>query len=468
MSMERILQHYGRPILNDCDDPGPENNGQNWWGVFNEEFLVSDIEGFNCLDEGAGLGGDNQNSITTVQIDIAAFTCVSASMDFRATGNPGCEFPAGPIDDPLGSYNEHDQIVVEYAIDGGPWTAFETNGYVCGDTNLPATSVASGLSGTTLELRVRLGVQADLDSFFIDNILVVEGLYSESVEATACENNPGSGIGTFNLEDLNEEVNGNTGNPVEWYTDMAASNPVTDPQGLETSNTTVYAVVNDGVCPSEPVPVDLTVIAIPVGNSQILEECSDMNGLGIFNLSAAVDAITGSIPENTVEFYSDLGITVLIDTPDAYETTSATVFALITNPEGCVSEPVEINLQLIAAPVANPAALSACDEGMGTGTFDLNSLNETVNGNSGAPVIWYNDEFANDPIGDPAIISSIATTVYATISNNVCESAPVPVELTLFDPVEFTMTVSAAVSCFDAEDGAIESRIHFRHGSISI
>ena len=73
----------------DCDDGGL-NTGGNWWGVEDalDEFRCNDIEGFNCM----GTGGDNQSTLTTVSIDISAYECVEATIDFRAVGEFECNF----------------------------------------------------------------------------------------------------------------------------------------------------------------------------------------------------------------------------------------------------------------------------------------------------------------------------------------------------------------------------------------
>ncbi|NBC08480.1 MAG: hypothetical protein GVY26_14905, partial [Bacteroidetes bacterium] len=156
---------------NDCDD-GTINSGQNYWGVFNGEFRVNDIEGFNCTDEGSGPGGNNQNSFTTQSIDISGEACVNVRVDLRSTGTFECSFPGGPSSDPVGAYNGHDQLTVEYSVDGGPFTLFAFNGYICGNNGLPTQAQQDAIEGNNIIIRILLGNQANGENYYFDNIIV--------------------------------------------------------------------------------------------------------------------------------------------------------------------------------------------------------------------------------------------------------------------------------------------------------
>ncbi len=160
-------------VYNDCDD-GTINMGQNYWGVFNGEFLVNDIEGFNCTDEGSGPGGNNQNILTTTTIDISSYGCVEArvSLDLDSGTSYECGFPSAPSTDPVGAYNGHDQMTVEYAVNGGAWTLFAVNGYVCGENNIPGTAIQGNITGNTLQIRITAGNQANQEEYTFDDIIV--------------------------------------------------------------------------------------------------------------------------------------------------------------------------------------------------------------------------------------------------------------------------------------------------------
>lgn len=82
----------------------------------------------------------------------------------------------------------------------------------------------------------------------------------------------------------------------------------------------------------------------------------------------------------------------------------------------------------VRCPTANSASGEACDNGNGTGTFDLTALEPIVNGGTNNTVNWYSDMGGTNPISSPYTTGS--TTIYATVLDG-CESDPVPVTLTV-------------------------------------
>src|SRR5690606_40065387 len=96
-----------------------------------------------------------------------------------------------------------------------------------------------------------------------------------------------------------------------------------------------------------------------------------------------------------------------------------------------LSEIVEITLDVVDSPQANPAADEACDEGNGTATFDLTALEATVNGGTANPVNWFEDDNASLPISSPYTTGS--TTVYAVVGDGACLSKTVEINLYLSD-----------------------------------
>jgi len=151
--------------FNDCDDPGPYNQNGAYWGVLNGRFRVNDIEGFSCN----GNRGNNGNSFLTEVIDISGAGCVDLSVSVANGGGLECGFAAGPNFTTSGPFSGHDQVYVEYQLNGGPWTAFP-GGYFCGNAN--GTTTANDLSGNTVRIRIRAGTQANDEEYFLDNIRV--------------------------------------------------------------------------------------------------------------------------------------------------------------------------------------------------------------------------------------------------------------------------------------------------------
>lgn len=152
----------------DCDpgDTAPFASDGAFWGVQAGRFRVNDIEGVRCI----GQRGDNQNSFTTEIIDISRAGCVDLSVDVSSDGNLECNFFFEPYTDVIPGINGHDQVVVQYQVDGGNWTIFPNNGYFCGSGT--GTARAEHISGNTLRIRILLGNQGDEENYYFDNIRV--------------------------------------------------------------------------------------------------------------------------------------------------------------------------------------------------------------------------------------------------------------------------------------------------------
>lgn len=160
-------QNTGRwsTSFGDCDDAGPFDQEGAYWGVFNGRFRVNDIEGTAC----DGNRGNNDNRWISEVIDISNVGCVDLSVVVSTEGPLNCGFPAEPEFDPIPLFSGHDQLVVEYRLNGGGWNRF-TNGYFCGPQG--GTATANDLSGNTVQIRIRAGTQANGESYFFDNIRV--------------------------------------------------------------------------------------------------------------------------------------------------------------------------------------------------------------------------------------------------------------------------------------------------------
>ncbi len=109
----------------------------------------------------------------------------------------------------------------------------------------------------------------------------------------SCEDEDGNAF--FQLFTLENTVNGGTGNAVSWFFDEDLTQPLDSPENqlITTGSTTVYAIVFDGTCDSESIPVDLIVnpfveIEDPFDTDQF---CSTS---GIFGLPAEISGITGN------------------------------------------------------------------------------------------------------------------------------------------------------------------------------
>ena len=256
--------------------------------------------------------------------------------------------------------------------------------------------------------------------------LIINPLPS-AVPTSIMECDEGGLAATFNLTDENDIVNGGSGNAVNWYLDAAGTSPIGNPSGFFTTTTTVFASVFDGNCEGQTVPVQLNVQENPMATATSLSACDEGAGQGTFDLTS-LDIIVNGGTAAPVSWFLDPALNNPIIPPDAYVSGSTTVFAIVTA-GGCSSAPTAVVLTVEAGNFANPASLSLCDEGANQATFDLTSLNQTVNGNTGNQVNWYFDGGANSPINNPNTFVSGSTIVYATVISGACESATAEVTL---------------------------------------
>ena len=259
-------------------------------------------------------------------------------------------------------------------------------------------------------------------------LVVTTAPEANSTSDEACEDSPGQAI--FNLTTLNNIVNGGSGDPVSWFTDSNANNPVPDPTNFESGTGSVYAIVDNGACTSQIVEIFLTVNPLPEANPTSADECDDGNGTATFDLTTLENTVNGG-SSNTVNWYEDMNGNTPIASP--YTTGSTTIYATVDD-GNCNSEPVEIILNVGDAPTANPASADGCDDGNGTATFDLTALESTVNGGTANTVNWFEDDAGTIPITSPYISGS--TTIYATVGDGNCISEIVEIILNVIDSPE--------------------------------
>ena len=144
----------------DCDDATPfGTSGQSYWGTYNGEFLVNDIEGGSCACSG---GGTTLNEFITEVIDISNYCNVSIAMDFRNTGTM-------ELNTSTNSCNNSDDVIQGlYSLNGGPWQQWFFDD---GNVNL-SPALITNISGSTIQLKILVGNKANDERHFFDNICV--------------------------------------------------------------------------------------------------------------------------------------------------------------------------------------------------------------------------------------------------------------------------------------------------------
>ncbi|NUN99482.1 MAG: hypothetical protein HUU01_02565 [Saprospiraceae bacterium] len=199
------------------------------------------------------------------------------------------------------------------------------------------------------------------------------------------------------------------------------------PGDVITASTILYIYDESSLCSDQEsfvITINPAPATAPAGP---LSACANAMGQATFNLTSLNNTVnTGS--GQTVTWYSNMAATMQIGTPGAFTTGTTTVYAVVgTMP--CVSAPVAVQLNVTPSPTANPAGpLAVCDNGSGQATFNLTTLNSTVNGGSGT-VTWYTNMAATIPVGTPSAFTTGTTTVYAVVGTMPCVSAPQAVQL---------------------------------------
>ena len=268
--------------------------------------------------------------------------------------------------------------------------------------------------------------------------------YSSGMELCGDENDEA----VFDLTLLDLAVSAGNGS-VEWYLEIELLDPISSPGAFQTTSTIVYAVVFDGVCYSDPVPVDLIVNPTPVGIPITINGCDNGSDMAWFNLWDSTMQVSGGAGD--VYWYLDEFLMEVVPNPGAFLTASTVIFATVDNGL-CVSDAVQIILNVIQSPVGNPTTLETCADSSGQGTFNLILAEPEVSGGEGT-VQWFEDAQGLIPIATPASYLTMGTTVYAQLNANGCLSGFIPVMLTIINSVSANPGQSSA--CDDGSGMAL-------------
>ena len=246
----------------------------------------------------------------------------------------------------------------------------------------------------------------------------------------------------FDLTSVNGTVNGGSGLTVEWYQDMAATVPINTPNAFTSSTTTVYAVVVDGLCSSNPVAVQLIVSLPPTANGVSMIECASVgNNQAQFNLNSLILTITGNNAGNTVTFYTDAAGTNQINTPSSYVSTSTTIWAQVSDGT-CTSALVPIVLQVFPQPNLIPNGVVTICEG---NSVNLANMVSDIN-NTGLPITFHSSCPGNPGNVIPQVqVPGVGTNLFcASAGTNGCTS---DVTLTVIVTPAGTPTLNTATVC---------------------
>jgi gliding motility-associated-like protein len=238
-----------------------------------------------------------------------------------------------------------------------------------------------------------------------------------------------SGQSTFNLTSIDTIISLGMNSVVHWFEDVTGLVPINNPTSYLSSGSIVYAQVDDGVCLSEIVPVDLLIINSVSATSVSYGECDEGSGLAVFNLSSIANSVSGG--SGVVTWFLDSAGTMIIALPNMFVSGDSTVYASVTA-GSCVSEIVPIDLNILQSPVGVGQLLNFCGDSAGEIILDLTSLDTLVSGHTGN-VTWYSDAAVIVVISNPNSFMTGDTTLYATVSNGSCASPPVQVTISVLE-----------------------------------
>ena len=243
----------------------------------------------------------------------------------------------------------------------------------------------------------------------------------------------GNGMGTFNLSTATSTVNTSNGS-LNWFEDDMQMTAIgADSTAYVTGNDTVYAFITLNGCVSEGIPVYLSLIEVMPGPSDNIYLCDDGAGFATFDLSLIESTLLGS--SDSLQWYEDTLASMQIADPTAYNTDSTTVFYVLYE-SGCVSPSSPVDLYPLPTPLVQTDTLSSCDEGDGTGVYDLNTAMIITNGIGS--VSWFEDAAGMLPIANTTNYNTLPTTIYAQATEDTCSSPLVPVVLDLIAAVTAT------------------------------
>jgi hypothetical protein len=313
--------------------------------------------------------------------------------------------------DVKGSGNEH-RDVIWYTDEAGTNVIDPANDYTALPGSVWAIVWEDGCRSLAVELI--LTVSADLPSG-PGNLI-------------ACDE--GGDIGTFNLHDADLQVSDN--NPsftVRYYLDDAGTQEIISPQleNFVSGDQIIYAIAFDGDCRSviQLVQLEVEIQVFPTTNL-VLTECNEGGDIGTFSLDDAMLDLHEDATE--VIWFEQVGSSTPIGNSSAYQSGDNTIFAVVKVAD-CVSDTVPVRLEVETIYTAGDAFIETCDEGSGTGTFDLTKYTDAVTNNSSTlSVEWYEDSGLSIPILPPtAFVTDSGTIIYAIIIDvNGCVSDPRP------------------------------------------
>ncbi len=303
-----------------------------------------------------------------------------------------------------------------------------------GTVLIPDPTMMNATTGTTVWVRGVVDGLGCVSALVPVTLNTVLGIPADNASLTTCDQ--GGGMGTFDLADANSQIN--AGFPgIKYFTDNAAANEIT-PLIFTSGSTTIYARVEDGDCISDIVEVVLIVEQQLNPNGISISTCDEGSGEGTFDLteSQIIDGILNGI-SGTITWFEDAAASVAIPDPTNFKgSDGGIIYAVVTDNDGCVSDPIAIELEVSKDLPAFDASIETCNDGNDMGVFNLNSIDNIVDGGNGFTVEYYEDATGTNVIANSMAYSSGAKVIYAKTFDGPCESEVVEITLVLIPPIQ--------------------------------
>lgn len=255
-----------------------------------------------------------------------------------------------------------------------------------------------------------------------------------SVTSSACPGADGKAV--FLLLDLITKITNNpSGTSVNFYEDDLLLKKINPP--YSTPGDTIYAVVTEGNCKSEPVEIILKVSDL---NTVLLitdKICDDGNGSAVYHLIPATRYLQQGDTSIRVSWYRD---SLKLDTVISPVTVNQidTFYAFLKK-DSCISKAIPVIIETVKRPVGIERTYEFCGGIDGQVIIPLNTLE---NGVKPFPHLPNMVLFATDSNMTQLVQNQITTsgdTLYAVILDSPCNSLPVKVIINVnpspfFDP----------------------------------
>jgi gliding motility-associated-like protein len=258
-----------------------------------------------------------------------------------------------------------------------------------------------------------------------------------------------NGLALFDLTQLNDEINGGTGLPVNWFIDPSTTVPIGDPANYLTAAGTVYATVGTGLCASMPVEITINVFA-PI--EALLDLISPVSCAG------SNDAILEVLTSGTPPFDFDWNIDALDGGNPAVSLGPGTYEVTVTSADGCTD--------FSSFTITEPTALVVnCEQTMPVSTIGGSDGSASVSIDGGTPP--YDVEWTGPVSGSTSAAGTITLpvmglsgglyTIVVMDANGCIETCEV-----VIDAPECGFTIDATsgnVTCNGDGDGFIDLEI---------